>query len=450
MNRFPFHIRAAVASTALFAGVSLAPAQSPGPASDEVRALREQIAALDQKLRILERKQELKDETATAAVATTPVIAAGAGGFSIASADKKYQLRIRGNIQADGRLYLSDGSADNFRMRRVRPSFEGVIAKDFNFRIMPDFAGSTLTLVDAFVGYQFSPALNIQAGKFKVPFDLERLVSQTDLPFIERSYTAGLSPNRDNGIHLFGDVLEGRLTYNLAWVNGTSDGESSIVDDDSDKEAVVRLFAHPFKGSGSLLEQFGAGIAVTNGNKAGGVPAPYRTNAQQTAYSWRTGVLSNGTQTRIEPQAYFYHGPFGLLGAWTSSEHVVSLGTNTSELKHTGWFVTGSWLLTGENATYRSVNPAKDFSPSSRTWGAWEVLLRLSGLDVDDAAFPIFANPATSATEVSSISVGVNWYLNRNVKASVNYEHSEFTGGESGAITGQDEDAIFSRLQLRF
>jgi hypothetical protein len=48
------------------------------------------------------------------------------------------------------------------------------------------------------------------------------------------------------------------------------------------------------------------------------------------------------------------------------------------------------------------------------------------------------------------VTLGVHWYLSRNVKASLNLEHSGFSGGASAPVTGGDEKAVFSRLQLRF
>jgi phosphate-selective porin OprO/OprP len=48
--------------------------------------------------------------------------------------------------------------------------------------------------------------------------------------------------------------------------------------------------------------------------------------------------------------------------------------------------------------------------------------------------------------------VGLNWHLNRNVKASVNYINTDFKGGSKakGEVTAQDEDVILARLQLSF
>ena len=61
----------------------------------------------------------------------------------------------------------------------MRPIVEGTLGDVVDFRIMPDFANSTLVLQDAYVNLRYFPLANLQAGKFKAPFGLERLQSAT-------------------------------------------------------------------------------------------------------------------------------------------------------------------------------------------------------------------------------------------------------------------------------
>jgi phosphate-selective porin OprO/OprP len=85
---------------------------------------------------------------------------------------------------------------------------------------------------------------------------------------------------------------------------------------------------------------------------------------------------------------------------------------------------------------------------------------RYSELDVDKAAFPLFANPAVSASAAQEWSVGLNWYLNRNIRVNASYAHTTFTGGGAGtgasalsapgAVTTHPEEVFFTRVQLAF
>ena len=91
------------------------------------------------------------------------------------------------------------------------------------------------------------------------------------------------------------------------------------------------------------------------------------------------------------------------------------------------------------------------FSPRAEGWGAWEIVGRVGELAIDRDAFPLYA-AAGSAKSAFSFGVGLNWYLNRNVKLNLDYEQTWFDGGSqaSGAVTAQDEKAFLTRMQFAF
>lgn len=427
------------------------------PAGDELALLREQLQALEQKILVLERQQELRDEAAASAAKTIPTVAASASGFSVTSADRAFQLRIRANLQVDGRFFIGDQieGNDTFLIRRLRPSFEGTLGTRFAFRIMPDFAPATFNLLDAYATYTHSPEFNVLVGKTKTPFDFERLVSQTDLLFIERAYPTSLAPNRDLGVQVFGDLKEGRFSYQLALQNGVPDGGTSLTDSDDGKELAARVFVQPFKGDGSIWEGLGFGLAATTGRQSLATPAALRTNAQQTFFSWASGVTHSGRHDRLSPQFHYYNGPLGLIGSLVTSRQSLARNGAPRDVSARAWFVGAHWVLTGEDASLRGVTPRSVFSWADGTWGAWEAAIRVSQLTVGDEAFSgntssWFANPATSASQARSTTVGLNWYLNRNVKTSLNLEHTAFTGGSSGTVTREAENALLTRVQLRY
>ncbi len=56
----------------------------------------------------------------------------------------------------------------------------------------------------------------------------------------------------------------------------------------------------------------------------------------------------------------------------------------------------------------------------------------------------------TAARKARAFGIGVNWYLNQNVKASLNYDRTRFDGGAILGGDRPDEQAIFTRLGLAF
>jgi len=61
-----------------------------------------------------------------------------------------------------------------------------------------------------------------------------------------------------------------------------------------------------------------------------------------------------------------------------------------------------------------------------------------------------FADPAVSASEADSWGIGLNWYLNENVKWLLDYESTSFEGGAPDGGDRPDEDAYQLRLAVGF
>ena len=440
--------------------------------SDEVSQLREQIRQLDQKLRVLERKQEIKDETAAAAP-KPPVITTSDGRIEIASADGATSLRLRGLVQADYRWYdAANDPADTFLLRRARLIFEGKFNNQFSYIVQPELAG-TIQILDANVNVAVSPAFNVRIGKFKTPVGLEQLQSDPVAFFNERSVATNLTPNRDVGIQLHGDVFNKTVNYAVALLNGVPDGGNNVTggsDFDTDKTVAARVFATPFANDkDSVLSGLGVGLAASVGDyaTASGRATAYRTDGQQTFFTYLTStiaadnVVASGRGFTWSPQAYYYRGPLGVLAEYVVSSIDVQRGTlPVREVENFAYNLSVGYVLTGEESTYRGVTPKTVFKPSAGAWGAFEVVARISGLDVDDGVFNggsagRLANPGVSATNVTAYGLGLNWYLSRSVRAGFNlYQNTfDFAPGATpaaNALIADDETAFISRLQVSF
>ena len=150
---------------------------------------KQQIQDLDQKVRILERERENDQDAATAAAKTQPKITLGANGFGFSSADSNFVVTIHGLIQAGQPDFWNDNHIqgnDSILLRRARPIITGTVFHDFDFNFTPEFgngtpgaasAATTPSIYDAYINYHYSPAFQIEAGKFKPPVGLEYLQS---------------------------------------------------------------------------------------------------------------------------------------------------------------------------------------------------------------------------------------------------------------------------------
>lgn len=434
--------------------------------TDAINQLKQQIETLDEKVRVLERKREIDTEEAQAKARETPRITVGERGLGISSADSNFVFQLHGQVQVDNRTFFNDDDNkgksiqgnDSFLLRRARPIFSGTVYKDFDFMFVPDFGGSSVQIFDAYLNYRYAPWMQLRAGKFKTPVGLEQLQADQWLLFNERALPTDLVPNRDVGFQLWGDAAEGTVSYAAGIFNGVADGRNSANGDFEDhREFAGRLFVQPFKTTGiEPLQNAAFGLAGSWGkvnSSASGLPSALLTDGQQTFFSYTNGVVANGTHWRLSPQGYYYYGPFGFLGEYVISDQRVAKGAASADLQNTAWQISGSWVLTGEDASFAGVTPRHPFNPRANQWGAFQLAARYAQLDVDNKAFPVFANPAASASEADAWAVGLNWYLNRDIRVNASFSRTTFGGHvdrKTATVVRQPEEVVFTRLQLAF
>jgi len=485
-----------IVSALVLAGIVASPAIAFANDSTELEDLRALVQELDQKVKVLERKDEISVEDAATAKKATPVVKASEDGFGFQSADGNFKIKLRGLLQVDERNYSKVGglgadgkNISGFDLRRIRPIIEGTVYDKYDFRFTPEFgeaktanAASTSGIVDAYVDARFNPWFQVRAGKFKPYVGLERLQGGADLKFIERSYVSNnILPNRDLGAAIHGDVLDSKLNYSVGIYNGVVDGgdNSTAQDTNQDKEYAFRVFATPFKDDVSVLSGLGFGLAATHGNfkgttTASGLPN-YKTAGQESNFfAYTAGVFGNGNRDRISPQAYYYYGPFGVIAEYAQVKQGVSNGTISANLDNYAWQLAASYLLTGEDASFKGVKPRQPFETDKGGWGAWELVARYQENNIDSGAFSSgtaagvvttsrYADPRNNARSAKSWAAGVNWYLNQNVKLAVDFENTSFDGGGNANAAGSagagsfiniadrpSERTLFSRLQFSY
>ncbi|TSC22647.1 OprO/OprP family phosphate-selective porin [Corallococcus sp. Z5C101001] len=392
-----------------------------------------------------------------------PVVQTSEDGFSLSSADKAFVLKTRGQLQGDGRFYFDDTDrtgTNTFVMRRVRPILDGTLFGFIDFRFMPDFGNGQPLIQDAWIDFRPGEWIRLRAGRFKTPFGLELLQSDMDNPFIERSLTVDLVPNRDEGLELHGEGQGGRWQYSLAVVNGDPDGTSTDFNGDDSFDLVARVFALPFKGiEPSFLQGLGLGFAVTRGLQFGSATntglVPQRSTGQEVIFSYLSNadtgetVVAHGQHLRVSPQGYFYWGSLGVLAEYVRSTQDVQVADARARLRNHAWQASASWVF-GGRASFEGAKPTKPFDPKTGQGGALEVAARYHALDLDEAAFPRFANPARSVRTAKGFGVATTFAFNRRVRFAVNYHRTNYQGGAPNGGDRKPENVVLSRFQLTF
>ena len=170
------------------------------------------------------------------------------------------QGMFQANLDESGKLLTGD-NASTFRMRRVRMSVEGNLAKGLTYKIQGDFTRKPM-LVDAFLKYKACDAFAIQVGQFKIPFSIESPINPVNLEIFDYGEAiqrlvgyndvCGVgSLGRDLGIMATGSLFPvemqngqkfGIVNYSIGIFNGNGANEK---DNNNWKDIVGRLDIHP-------------------------------------------------------------------------------------------------------------------------------------------------------------------------------------------------------------
>jgi phosphate-selective porin OprO/OprP len=282
---------------------------------------------------------------------------------------------------------------------------------------------------DVFANYHQFDFVQLQGGKFKLPFSLDQNTGPANLDFVYRSLAANhLAPGRDIGVMVHGRLLKHVLRYELGSFdhdgrNGRTHNVERVF---GGRTLAGRVTVQPFRGSKSVGDDLQIGAAFTSSE----VPLGYTSLRGQTfldATFFQPNFWAQGQRRRIGLEARWRPGPFSVKSEYmrvTTERLGQSVeDTDLSPLVATGWYVSGTWAITGERKADGLTIPRHSFLQGG--YGAIEVAARVERL-----AFGSDASGEAPSTSVRAdviqgnadraVTLGVNWYLNRWVKLQFN------------------------------
>jgi phosphate-selective porin len=168
-------------------------------------------------------------------------------------------------------------------------------------------------------------------------------------------------------------------------------------------------------------------------------------------------VYVKGRRSRVATEVTYTPGPVGLAAEWMQAREErkeQGLGNvDLSDLITTGWYVNATWLLTGEDKADFN-NPRHPLFQDGI--GAVEFALRYEKLGFESAekVGPPFRDPRAEHILPNSDTVwtvGINWFLNRWIRVTVNGIHEEFEDPPRTPVPGTTEFwSGVARLQVVF
>lgn len=455
-----------ICASIIFATLVLSPltiAESPPITAEEVRILREQVETLSRRLEEVEaelqrQQSAVPPDTAHDKVVESPPahdrVRIDERGVFLQSSDELFQLRIRTRLGFEFGWFAQDrelkrfvgDEQDGVNFRYARLDLTGRFTEDFRYRFEIDFAGegssNSPSFRDVWFEYTALPGLfdsdmALRIGHFKEPISFEEIVGTYDRPFVENSLLRTFVPSRNTGIMVHGAFLGEPGRELMSWAAGLFKETGSIpsrADSDEDQgwQLTARLTALPYYASeGRRLIHLGA--AYSHRTPRGALVrfgARPEASLSRFRYIDTEGLpeLFRLSDARVDEvcllglEAATVWGPLSV----QSEALLADVRTDfAGSLDFSSWYLMASYFLTGEHRPYNHRSGvfglprvARPFSVKGerRGWGAWELTARHSHIDLSSG--PIRAG------EQSATTVGVNWYLNRNLRSMLNYTYN--------------------------
>jgi phosphate-selective porin OprO/OprP len=415
----------------------------------------------------------------------SPLRVSFANGVRFRSSDDLFELNFHDETQVDGRLFshVAPGSGripgsdlhDGFAVPRQRLMFVGRLTPymDFNVSLQSGVVG-TFNAINAFLDFgpgdiNYRNLVRFSIGRFKTPYSYEWfMVSNWQLVCLERPlFAANFTTNREVGAMLHGVLLDGTFEY----AGGVFDGRAnSYRPFDNNGDFIFYLDGAPFLHSGIPFLRFmhAAGSLATGvrSNVPNEFPA-LRTASQgpvttqeaaaisPTFLEFNPDVVERGLRDLWAGDFYWFYRSFNLFLEYNGGFiHYAPRLTDTkvTRVPLSGFSVTTSYFLTGEQLTKRVVpQPLHPITGKGHGYGAWEVYARFSNLNVGSEVFTAgLVDPSLWANRVNQTNTGVNWFLNKWTRITLEWQHSNFNNPVELSTNKymNAEDLYWMRLQL--
>jgi phosphate-selective porin OprO/OprP len=345
-------------------------------------------------------------------------------------------------------LQLSDGTT----FRRARIGIGGRAFGDFEYSVLFDFGGAgeeaSGHVQELWLQYSGLRPAHIRVGAFAPFIGLEDAGSTNGMMFLERPDVSDVARGLAGGEYREGAQIAftGDRWFASAAVTGrlvNTAGSTTVQPYRSPLGLIGRAGLLPIKTDDDLVHvgvhgSYVAHPANTAGpDAAAGTlisPVDLSNLPELTIDSTRlidTGaidalhVYSAGVEFAAQHRNFEVQGEYERIG-------INRRASTLANPRFNGFYVEGSWLITGQHRRYNNGNYAFDgpeiigsFDPKSGNYGAWELALRYSDIDLNYDQGDVGTALPTGGVRGGNQKIataGVNWYLNSISRVMFDYQ----------------------------
>jgi phosphate-selective porin OprO/OprP len=402
---------------------------------------------------------------------------------------------------------VSEGGIGNLQdgefFRRIRPFLEGTLWENVEYRLILALENNqfqTSGLDEFWVGVNYIPVVGtVRFGHVKTPmgFEADMTASSRTMTFLERSsYSEAIELNENfvTGVWQSNNYLDQHATLTTAAFRQDFGSSTGAFFGDGQWGAQGRLTALPiYECEGRTWLHLGLSGGWRNGT-ANDATSSYRTFQLRARPELRddvpaggftngnsnrlidTGVMTGQDQWITGLEFCYVRGPISLQAEWGWNwvDDVTGFAPNgfvlNPKLKtpqdyvFSGGYIQLAYTLTGEARGYdrKYGTLSRDYfggnGPFTNAWltrgengrlnagwGAWEIAARYSYVNLNDGTH---LNRIQGGV-YDGYSLGLNWYLNPNVKFNFDWVYDQRSSVPIGAFPGYTQ-GFGSRVQISF
>jgi len=388
------------------------------------------------------------------------------------------------SLKWGGRFHLDtvafDGNenrlANGTQLRRARISFKLGLGKSWVGEGDFDFADSTASIKDMWIGYQGFKKTLIQVGQFKEPFGFDTLTSSNAIWFTERSYSDIWTPDRHVGIgyQTWGERWQTKLSFFGQAIDDTNNaGALDANGTDHGWGYAGRFTFAPVLVSDTKAVHLGVAANVRKPNADYGTTAFTQlgllTYAVDLSGRPEAGKISkakflNAKMINVDNTTQYGAEFVGVWGpfSWQSEYQQTKVfrrsavgstaalqAASVVDHSFSTYYGQVSWIWGGQRTYEVSDGIFGKVAPSSR--GAWEVVARYSNMNQDD----LTAIDPVKGGAAKNLSLGLTYYQNKNIRWMLDYvtvDNNENAKPKAvyGGIANDDFSHTTLRLQVTF
>lgn len=415
-------------------------------------------------------------------------------GLFFQTKDKSFVAHVGGAVHYDSAWYTASDALqffpggtgrfnDGTHLRRGRLFIEGSAYTNIDYKFEMEFVNgfspagltgpATVNTVsnspgpaDAWVTIKQVPVVgNVRIGSQKEWFSLEHLNSYRNLEFLERSYLFDFSqPTAFNrgyspGVSVFRTWADDRVFTAVGGYKNVSDSIGFGLNDGNyvvtGRVAGLPVYCPDEEyfwhvgGAMSHRDPVNGQVQVRIRNEVRNAPFPLLNLVGN------TGFVNATSQDLFNLETAAVYGPVTVQAEYTANLiHGASVGAgpDLGTVRFQGFYAEAMVFLTGESrpwnpktAVFKRVVPKRNFLTDDGGCcygpGAVELAARYTYLDLDDKGI--------LGGRLNDVTIGLNWYLNPNVKLQFNYDYLYRDAGANPLAKGSVH-SLGTRLAFDF